>query len=61
MQDAGPEIKARYPLYEARVDVVEQAGKPGEYQAIAYLRPHFQLEGLTASLRLVAKLPKGAS
>lgn len=61
MENAGPETKARYPLFEARVDVAELPGKPGEYQAIAYLRPHFQLEGLTASLRLVAKLPKGAA
>lgn len=58
MEDAGQETKARYPLFEARVDVTEIAGKPGEYNAIAYMRPHFQLEGLTTSLRMVAKLPK---
>ncbi|MBX7154355.1 MAG: type VI secretion system contractile sheath large subunit [Candidatus Kapaibacterium sp.] len=61
MEDAGQETKARYPLFEARVDVTDIAGKPGEYQAVAYLRPHFQLEGLTTSLRLVAKLPKSAA
>ncbi len=49
--------KARYPLREARVQVREVAGKPGSYTAVAHLRPHFQLEELTASLRLVADLP----
>lgn len=49
--------KARYPLREARVEVEDIPGKPGAYTAVAYLRPHFQLEELTASLRLVAELP----
>lgn len=50
--------KAKYPLREARVEVSEVAGKPGAYRAVAFLRPHFQLDELTASLRLVADLPK---
>ena len=50
-------VKARYPLREARIVVRDVAGKPGVYAAIAHLRPHFQLEELTASLRLVAELP----
>ncbi len=49
--------KASYPLREARVEVREVAGKPGSYTSVAHLRPHFQLEELTASLRLVAELP----
>ena len=49
--------KARYPLREARVQVKEVPGRPGVYTAVAHLRPHFQLEELTASLRLVAELP----
>ena len=49
--------KARYPLREARVQVKDIPGKPGAYTAVAHLRPHFQLEELTASLRLVADLP----
>lgn len=49
--------KARQPLREARVEVADVPGKPGQYKAIAYLRPHFQLDALTASLRLVAELP----
>lgn len=50
-------IKAKFPLREARVDVEEVKGKPGVYRAIAYLRPHFQLDELNVSLRLVAELP----
>jgi type VI secretion system protein ImpC len=52
------ESKAKYPLREARIDVAEIPGKPGAYKAIAFLRPHFQLDELTVSLRLVAELPK---
>jgi len=54
---AGFATKAQYPLKEARVDVVEIPGKPGAYRAVAFLRPHFQLDELTVSLRLVADLP----
>ena len=55
---AGQVAKSKYPLREARVDVEEVPGKPGVYRAIAFLRPHFQLDELTVSLRLVAELPK---
>ena len=57
---ASPEMKAKCPLREARVDVSEVAGKPGVYKAVAFLRPHFQLDELTVSLRLVAELPAPA-
>ncbi|AOX99936.1 type VI secretion system contractile sheath large subunit [Jeongeupia sp. USM3] len=57
---ASQEAKSKYPLREARVDVVEVPGKPGVYRAAAFLRPHFQLDELTISLRLVAELPKAA-
>ena len=52
--------KAKYPLREARVDVTEIPGKPGAYRAVAFLRPHFQLDELSVSLRLVANLPPPA-
>jgi type VI secretion system protein ImpC len=52
--------KAQFPLREARVDVEEIKGKPGCYRAITYLRPHFQLDELSVSLRLVADLPEPA-
>ncbi|HAG6472096.1 TPA: type VI secretion system contractile sheath large subunit, partial [Escherichia coli] len=53
--------KARYPLREASVEVVEIPGSPGSYRAIAWIKPHFQLEGLSMSLRLVADLPSSVS
>lgn len=59
--DAGQEMKAKYPLREARVDVTEIPGKPGAYRAVAFLRPHYQLDELTVSLRLVANLPPPAA
>lgn len=55
---ATPEAKASHPLRDARVDVLEVPGKPGVYKAVAYLRPHFQLDEINVSLRLVAELPK---
>ncbi len=55
--DASPTVKAKNPLREARVEVMEVPGKPGAYRAIAFLRPHYQLDELSVSLRLVADLP----
>jgi type VI secretion system protein ImpC len=55
--NASEEVKAKYPLAEAKVEVEEVEGQPGYYNARFYLRPHYQLEGLTASLRLVTKIP----
>jgi type VI secretion system protein ImpC len=54
---ASQEMKARYPLAAAQVQVEEIEGNPGYYSAKFFLRPHYQLEGLTVSLRLVSKLP----
>lgn len=51
--------KARRPLADAEVKVEEVAGNPGYYSSKFFLRPHYQLEGLTVSLRLVSKLPSG--
>ncbi|MGH9816878.1 MAG: type VI secretion system contractile sheath large subunit, partial [Candidatus Acidiferrales bacterium] len=56
--NAGASTKAQYPLREAKVEVQEVPGKPGAYRAIAFLRPHFQLDELSVSLRLVAELPQ---
>jgi type VI secretion system protein ImpC len=55
---AGAELKAKYPLAEALVEVKEIPGKPGSYHAVAWLRPWLQMEELTASLRMVARIPK---
>src|SRR5258705_730714 len=57
---AGQEMKAQYPLREARIEVAEIPRKPRWYKAVALLRPHFQLDELTVSLRLVAELPASA-
>jgi type VI secretion system protein ImpC len=55
--DGGDEVvKAQKPLKDARVEVTDIEGDPGNYRAVFYLRPHFQLEGLTASLRLVSTM-----
>jgi type VI secretion system protein ImpC len=57
---ASPAVKAEKPLRDARIDVVEVPGKPGVYKAVAFLKPHFQLDELSVSLRLVAELPQSA-
>ncbi|AUB85629.1 type VI secretion system contractile sheath large subunit [Candidatus Thiodictyon syntrophicum] len=49
--------KAQLPLAAAEVVVEEVEGNPGYYSSKFFLRPHYQLEGLTVSLRLVSKLP----
>ncbi|HAE50764.1 MAG: type VI secretion system contractile sheath large subunit [Tistrella sp.] len=56
-KDSGPDMKARYPLAEARVSVKEVPGAPGTYNAVAWLRPWLQMEELTTSLRMVARIP----
>jgi len=59
-ETATPSTKAARPLREARIDVSEVPGKPGVYRAVAFLKPHFQLDELSVSLRLVAELPPSA-
>ncbi|MFC5607027.1 type VI secretion system contractile sheath large subunit [Variovorax soli] len=55
--NSSEETKARRPLAAAEVVVEEVEGNPGYYTSKFFLRPHYQLEGLTVSLRLVSKLP----
>lgn len=59
--NASQASKARFPLSEGRVDVTDVAGRPGSFQAVVFLKPHFQMEDLTASIRLVASLPAKAA
>ena len=59
-EHAGPESKAKFPLREARVEVREIPGRPGAYRAISYMRPWLQMEELTTSLRMVARIPEKA-
>ncbi len=56
-ESASAETKARYPLREAKVEVKEIPGQPGSYNAVAHLRPWLQMEELTTSLRMVARIP----
>lgn len=58
--NASPSTKASHPLRDASIEVSEVPGKPGVYRAVAFLKPHFQLDELTVSLRLVAELPQSA-
>lgn len=59
--EASTYTKSCYPLREARVDIVPVPGKVGAYKAVMFLRPHFYLNELTISLRLVTELPQGSS
>jgi type VI secretion system protein ImpC len=57
--DSSPdEYKATHPLAEAAVEIEENEENPGYYSGKFFLRPHYQLEGLTVSLRLVSRMPK---
>jgi type VI secretion system protein ImpD len=56
---AGEDVKARYPLREARVRVRESPERPGSYLCVFHLRPHYQLDQLNAAVRLVTTLSPG--
>lgn len=59
-EDADLLQQARYPLREGKIDVAEVPLKPGAYRAVCFLRPHFQLDELSVSLRLVVEIPPPA-
>jgi len=59
-ENAGAEMKAKFPLREASIEVKEIPGKPGSYNAVAHLRPWLQMEELSTSMRLVARIPQKA-
>jgi len=58
MEGQSQATRAQYPLREAAIEVKEVPGKPGVYNAVALLRPWLQMEELTASLRMVARIPQ---
>ena len=58
--NSSEEYKASHPLAAAEVVVEEVEGAPGYYTSKFFLKPHYQLEGLTVSLRLVSRLPSQA-
>lgn len=57
-EDGGQEMRAKYPLREAKIQVQPVPGKPGSYNAVAWLRPWLQMEELSTSLRMVARIPE---
>jgi len=57
-EEGGQEMRAKYPLREAKVQVKPVPGKPGSYNAVAWLRPWLQMEELSTSLRMVARIPE---
>jgi len=59
--NSGQDLKSEYPLAEAKIQVVEILESPGSYNAIAWLRPWLQMEELSASMRLVARIPQLSS
>lgn len=54
--EASDEVRSRYPLNEARIQVKEKSGQPGHYYSIIHLRPHFQLDQMISSIRLITEL-----
>ncbi len=56
--NASQAMRASQPLSEAHIEVRAVKGRPGSYEAVGYLKPHYQLETLSASMRLVAEIPK---
>jgi type VI secretion system protein ImpD len=55
--DLSAEMRSRYPLQEAKVQVKESPGKPGHYMCVIHLRPRFQLEQVAAYITLITELP----
>jgi len=60
-EEGGQEMRAKYPLAEAKIQVTPIPGQPGSYNAVAWLRPWLQMEELTTSLRMVARIPEISS
>ncbi|MEX0731276.1 MAG: type VI secretion system contractile sheath large subunit [Aquisalimonadaceae bacterium] len=58
-EGGGQDMRAKYPLREAKIQVKPVPGKPGSYNAVAWLRPWLQMEELSTSLRMVARIPDG--
>lgn len=54
--EAAPETKARFPLREARVQLFDLPGKPGCHQCVMHLAPHYELDELTAAVRIATEL-----
>ena len=55
-ENAGPEVKAKYPLREAKVEVRERPDSPGSYDCVIHLRPHYQLDQMETTLKFSTEL-----
>ncbi len=49
-------LRAKYPLNEAKIKVTEKLGSPGKYYSVIHLRPHFQLDQMVSSIKLITEL-----
>ena len=54
--DASLDVRARHPLREARIQVREKRGEPGRFYSTIQLQPHFQLDQMITTVKLVAEL-----
>lgn len=54
--EASDELRAKYPLNEAKIKVTEKLGSPGKYYSVIHLRPHFQLDQMVSSIKLITEL-----
>ncbi len=52
----GPEVRAKFPLSEARVEMKEIPGSPGSYYCVLHLCPHYQIEQMRTSLRFTTEI-----
>jgi predicted component of type VI protein secretion system len=57
--EAGPDVKAQYPLREARIEVRQHPGRPGCYLCTAHLWPHFELDELNTTVKVTTELTAG--
>ena len=60
-REARPDVKARRPLRDAQVKVRSVPGKPGSYQCVMHLAPHYELDELSASVKLATELTPGTT
>jgi type VI secretion system protein ImpC len=51
------DLKSLHPLQESRITVFDDSARPGHYKMLSHIRPHYQLEALNASIRLVSNVP----
>jgi type VI secretion system ImpC/EvpB family protein len=53
---ASLENKIKFPLFDADVQITDIAGKSGAYKAVFDLQPHYEIENISAKIRLMTDL-----